>query len=73
MSRPSNFDKSLVEAIKLRRLELVIVEAKEIVHDDVARKCRKSIRQIKRLLASLELLDAHRKSINVPVNDVDEV
>lgn len=73
MSRPSNLDERLMEAIKLRRLQLVIVEAEEIVHDDVASKCRKSIGQVKWLLTSLEFLNAHRKSVDVPVDYMNEV
>lgn len=73
MSRSSNLNERLMEAIELRRLQLVIVEAKEVVHDNVASKCRKGIGQIEWLLTSFEFLNPHRKSVDVSIDNVDEV
>lgn len=73
MSRPPNFDERLVKTVKLWRLQLIIIEAEKVVHDDVARKCWEGIGQIQRLLASLKFLDSYGKSVDVSVDDVDEV
>jgi hypothetical protein len=43
MPRAAHLNKRLVEAIKLRGLELRIVKAKEIVHDDVPGESGKRI------------------------------
>jgi hypothetical protein len=58
MSRPPNLDERFMKTVKFWRLQLGIVEAEEVVHDDVASKCWEGIGQIQRLLASFEFLDS---------------
>lgn len=36
MSNATNLDKGVVEGVEFRVLELVVIEAEEVVHDDVA-------------------------------------
>jgi hypothetical protein len=62
-----------METIKFRRLELRIVEAKEVVHDDVASEGWKCIGEVQRLLAGFEFLHSNGERVNMAVDDVDEV
>jgi len=73
MPNSSNLDKRLVEALKLRVLELRIVKAEEVVHDDVTGEGWEGVGEVQRLLAGLELLQADGEGVDVPVDDVDEV
>jgi len=73
MPNSSNLDKRLVEALKLRVLELRIVEAEEVVHDDVTGEGWEGVGEVQRLLAGLEFLKADGEGVDVPVDDVDEV
>jgi hypothetical protein len=73
MPNGTDLDESLMEAVKLRVFELVVVEAEEVVHDDVASKCWEGIGQIQRFFAGLKLLDADAKSVDVSVDYVDEI
>ena len=54
-------------------LELVVVEAEEVVHDNVASQCWKSIGQVHRLPARFVLLEADAERVDVPVDYVNEV
>jgi hypothetical protein len=62
-----------MEAVKFRRLELSIIEAEEVVHDDVARESGKGIGKIQRFLAGFEFLHADAEGVDVAVDDMDEV
>ena len=53
--------------------ELIVVEAEKVVHDDVAGQGRKGMRKIERLCRTLKLLHPHRKSVDMAINDVNEV
>jgi hypothetical protein len=73
MPSPTNFDERLMEALELGMLELRIVEAEEVVHDDVARKSGKRMREVQRLFPGFKFLHADAEGVNVAVDDVDEV
>ena len=73
MARAANLDKRIVEALKLRVLELGIVEAEEVVHDDVTCKGWEGEGEVEGLLAVLEFLHAQRERLDVAMNNVDEV
>jgi len=73
MPHGTDLDEGLVETVKLWVFELVVVEAEEVVHDDVAGQCWKGMAQVQRLLAGFKLLDPDAESVNVSVDDVDEV
>jgi hypothetical protein len=73
MSCATNLDKRLVETLKFWMLELGIVEAEEVIHDDIASECWKCICEIERFLAGFEFLHADGQRVDVPVDDVDEV
>ena len=50
-----------------------VVEAEEVVHDDVASEGRESMGEVQGLLAGFEFLDADAEGVDVAVDDVDEV
>tara|TARA_R110002003_G_scaffold1193_3_gene22748 strand:- start:5698 stop:5889 length:192 start_codon:yes stop_codon:yes gene_type:complete len=52
---------------------LRVVEAKEVVHDDVARESGEGVREIDGFFARREVLEAQGEGVDVPVDDVDEV
>lgn len=73
MTSTANFLEGIVEGLKLGVLELCVVEAKEVVHDDVAGQGGKGVGEVQGLFAGLELLDADGEGVDVAVDDVDEV
>lgn len=73
MTRASNLDESFMKGGEFRVLELIVVEAKEVIHDDVSRQSRKGMREIQGLPTRLELLNAHGKRVDMTMNDVDEI
>ena len=73
VAHTADLDESIVERLEFRMFELAVIEAEEVVHYDVASKGREGICQIKWLCMSLNLLHAHRESINMTVDDVNEV
>ena len=73
MTSAANLDKGLMEALELWMLELRIVEAEEVVHDDVAGKGGKGVREIQGLFTGFELLHTNAESVDMTVNYVDEV
>jgi hypothetical protein len=52
---------------------LVVVEAEEVVHDDVSSQCWKGIGQVQWFFAAFAFLHADGKRVDVAVDDVDEV
>jgi hypothetical protein len=52
---------------------LVVVEAEEVVHDDVSGKCWKGIGQVERFFAAFAFLHADGERVDVAVDDVNEV
>lgn len=62
-----------MERLELRMLELVVVEAEEVVHDDIARQCWERMGQVHRLLPRLKLLHPGGEGINVSIDNMNEV
>ena len=73
MTHSSNLHESLMKAFKLGMLELSIVGAEEVIHDDVTRECWKGISEVQRFLTGFEFLHADAEGVDVAVDDVDEV
>jgi hypothetical protein len=72
MARGSDLHKGIVEGLELGVLELAVVEAEKVVHDDVAGQCREGKGEVHGLFARLELVHADGKSVNVSLDDVEE-
>jgi hypothetical protein len=53
--------------------ELGVVEAEEVVHDDVAREGGEGVREIDGFFARGEVMEAQGEGVDVPIDDVDEV
>lgn len=64
---------ALVEALELGMLQLPVVEAEEVVHDDVARESWEGKGEVHRLSARFELEHARGEGFNVPGDNVEEV
>lgn len=73
MANATNLDKGVMERLKLRIPELIIVETEEIVHDDVARQGGKGIGEIEGLCIGLKLLHARVEGVDVAVDDMDKI
>lgn len=73
MSDGTDFGERLVEAVELGVFELVVVEAEEVVHDDVAGERWEGVGEVEGFLAGGEVLDADAEGVDVAVDDVDEV
>lgn len=73
MAHAGNLDKSVMEGLELRILEVVVVEAEKVVHDGVASQGGKGMGEIERLCTLLKLLHAISKRVNMAVDDVDKV
>ena len=73
MADSTDLDKSVVETLEFRLLELGVVEAEEVVHDDVSGQGREGMTEIQGFLASFEFLDSQGEGVDVAVDDVDKV
>lgn len=73
MSYTTNLDECVMKGLKVGMFELIVVEAEEVIHDDVAGQGGKGMRKIERLCRTLKLLHPHRKSVDMAINDVNEV
>jgi hypothetical protein len=62
-----------VEAVEFRRFELVVVEAEEVIHDDVASEGWECIGQVHGFLAGFKFLHSDGERVDVAVDDVDKV
>jgi len=69
----TNLLEGFMKRLELRMLELVVVEAEEVVHDDIARQCWECMGQVHRLLPRLELLHPGGEGINVSIDNMNEV
>ena len=73
MSYTTNLDECVMKGLKVGMFELIVVEAEEVIHDDVAGQGGKGMRKIERLCGTLKLLHPHRKSVDMAIDDVNEV
>ncbi len=73
MAGPTNLLESVMERLELWMLELGVVEAEKVVHDDVAGQCWECMGEIQWLFSRFKLLHTDGKSVDVAVDDVDEV
>ena len=73
MASATNLLEGFMKRLELRMLELVVVEAEEVVHDDIARQCWECMGQVHRLLPRLELLHPCGEGINVSVDNMNEI
>lgn len=73
MAHAGNLGKGVVERLEFRILEVVVVEAEKVVHDDVASQSGKGMGEIERLCTLLKLLHAMSKRVDMAVDDVDKV
>ena len=63
----------LIEGLKIGILELCVVEAEEVVHDDVASEGRECKSEVYRFIAVFSFLYALGKRVQMAVNNVYEV
>jgi hypothetical protein len=54
--RPNRHER-FMEGLEVRRLELLVTEAKGVLHDDIARERGEEVRHVQRLWTPLELGD----------------
>lgn len=73
MASSSDLDEGIMKTVELRMLELSVVEAEEIVHDDITSQRWKGMTKIQRLLPGLKLLHANGEGVDVAVDDVYKV
>lgn len=73
MAGAPNLDEGVVERSEFWVSELVVVEAEEVIHDDIAGQGGKGMGEVERFLASFKLLYADGESVNMAVDDVYEV
>jgi hypothetical protein len=69
----TNLLEGFMKRLKLGMLQLVVVEPKEVVHDDIARQCWECMGQVHRLLPRLELLHPGGEGINVSIDNMNKV
>ena len=73
MASSTDFLECIVERLELWMLELGVVESEEVVHDNIACQCRERMSQVHGLLPCLKLLHTDGESVDVAVDDVNEV
>lgn len=69
----SNSDESFVKALEFRMFELSVIEAKEIIHNNVTSESWEGMTEVKGLFSSFKFLHAKRECVHMTVDDVDEV
>jgi len=68
-----DLDEGVVERVEFRVPELAVVEAEEVIHDDIPRQGGKGMREVERFLARFMFLHADGEGVDMAVDDVDEV